>query len=130
MKKVVLLAITAALALALATPAAWAHLVEGTSGPDTIQTGDGPDTLWGKGGNDRLLAGGGNDRLYGMVGNDRLFGQGGEDQLYGGPGDDFLNGGDDGVSDEFFGGRGTDTCVLRGPDNSAQNKTNCDIVVH
>lgn len=101
----------------------------GTPQADTIRAGDGPNTIWGKGGNDTIYGGGGTDRLYGHAGNDRLFGQAGEDQLFGGPGNDYLNGGDDGVSDEFYGGAGIDTCVLSGPDHSQQNRTNCDIVV-
>ncbi len=102
---------------------------EGTNGPDVIQAGDGPNMIWGKGADDLIGGGGGNDRLHGMLGNDRLFGQADEDELFGGPGNDFLSGGDDRVGDEFYGGAGTDTCVLKGPDNSAQNRTNCDIVV-
>ena len=132
-KTMLLVAFTLTLTLAFGA-AALAGLesgyYEGTNGPDVIQAGDGPNTVWGKGGGDRIGGGGGNDRLYGMLGNDRLYGQGGEDQLFGGMGNDYLNGGDDGVGDEFYGGAGTDTCVLYGPDNSAQNRTNCDIVVH
>lgn len=116
----------------------------GTSGPDSINTGngddcvlagDGNDTVDGKGGNDVLLGEGGNDflggdngndTLYGGAGNDTLQGNNGGDILYGGDGDDFLDGGNGNGTDTCYGGTGTNTfarCEVcyNGADNTSFN---------
>ena len=76
--------------------------VNGTEGPDFIQTFSlsesinglgGDDTINGLAGNDIILGGAGFDQIAGGGGNDQLFGEADDDLLKGEDGDDLLVGG-------------------------------------
>lgn len=54
--------------------------INGTSGNDTLTSGNGPDTLNGQGGNDSLIGNGGKDLLVGGAGADTLVGGSGTDR--------------------------------------------------
>ena len=91
-------------------------MVNGTDGPDFIQTFSlsetinalgGDDTINGLAGNDIIRGGSGFDQLAGGAGNDQLFGEGGEDLLKGEDGNDLLVGGLG--RDVQIGGAGRDT---------------------
>jgi Ca2+-binding RTX toxin-like protein len=84
-----------ALMVALFAAAAYADVINGTSGPDRLRETCGNDTIYGYGGADRLIA----TQCRGDV-----------DQLYGGRGKDFLNADDGDKLDIINGGRGFDTC--------------------
>jgi len=93
--------------------------VTGSSGPDTIRTGDGPDTIQAGGGNDTVTSHGGDDQLFGGAGNDVLIAGDGDDVLVGGLGDDSLVAGsgndvlDGGAgNDQLNSGDGNDTVVF------------------
>lgn len=88
--------------------------INGTSGNDTLTSGNQADTLNGLGGNDVLYGGGGNDLLNGDAGNDSLYGGSGADRLFGGDGDDLLDGGSG--NDILYGGNGND--ILNGGDGN------------
>ena len=62
--------------------------INGTTGNDTLTSGNAADTLNGLGGDDLLNGGGGNDRLFGGDGTDTLIGGNGNDSLDGGAGID------------------------------------------
>ena len=114
-------------------PLELSHIIEGTTGDDSlagtngidrIEGGNGNDTLRGRGGvdvllgedgDDSLLGGNGDDTLNGGIGADILFGQGDDDYLVGDDGNDTLNGGtgDDQLfgeadDDRLIGGNGND----------------------
>ncbi len=92
-------------------------VIGGTSGNDTIISGDGDDTLWGWGGDDTLEAGYGVDIVHGGDGNDIITNAGTDigamDFLHGEGGDDVINGGS-GLA-LIFGNEGSDF-LLAGPD--------------
>lgn len=103
----------------------------GTSGADTIVTGngndcivagDGNDSVDSKSGTDVVLGEGGNDALSGDTENDTLYGGAGNDTLEGKNGDDLLFGGDG--NDAIDGGPGTDTCYGGAGTNTF---TNCEV---
>ena len=97
MRKVIILAATMVLALALAG-AAYAASYDGTREDNNfVETPRG----------DRAVMKAGDDRANGKSGADFLFGNDGVDRLYGEDGSDFLNGGDG--EDELVGSRGDDT---------------------
>ena len=65
----------------------------GSTGRDSLDTGNGDDFAQGLGGNDLLDGDDGRDTLDGGAGNDTLFGDGGDDLLIGGAGADSIVGG-------------------------------------
>ena len=109
-------------------PLELSHIIEGTTGDDSlagtngidrIEGGDGNDTLRGRGGvdillgesgDDSLLGGNGDDTLNGGAGDDQLFSEADDDRLIGGDGDDTLNGGLG--QDSLTGGAGSDRFML------------------
>ena len=101
MKRSVLLAITMAAALLLASGVALAATVKGTSGNDTLYgTPDGNDTK------DNILPYSGDDVVYALDGDDTVHHSYGDDKIYGGGGNDTLRGGFG--NDEIWGGPGRD----------------------
>jgi Ca2+-binding RTX toxin-like protein len=86
-------------------------LLEGTDGPDTMNSRDGVDKIRGLGAKDELWGGDGNDVIYGGPGNDDLQGdmvhEKNADVIYGGDGDDSLGGGEG--ADVLYGGDGNDS---------------------
>ncbi len=98
-------------------------VVAGLAGNDTIDGGSGDDTLLGGDGNDSLDGGVDNDLLDGGVGNDTILGGDESDTLLGGEGNDSLDGQEKADSldggaglDTLFGGDGEDT-LLGGEDD-------------
>jgi len=112
MRRTIVLLITMALTLLVASGVALAINKIGTSGPDTLRGTNKADNLLGKGGNDILYALGGRDTLVGGGGKDWVLGGnkarplGGHKTLLGGPGNDGMFGGQG--SDDMVGGRGND----------------------
>jgi Ca2+-binding RTX toxin-like protein len=119
MRRTILLLVTMALTLLVASGVALAVTKIGTEGPDTLMGTNGNDNLVGRGGNDRLFSLAGTDTLLGGPGKDVVFGgrivgrccddndfSGGDKNVDGGPGNDQVNGGKD--SDNILGGRGND----------------------
>nr|WP_245217012.1 putative Ig domain-containing protein [Neoroseomonas nitratireducens] len=84
----------------------------GEAGNDTIDGGNENDMLWGGADQDSLWGGNHDDTLMGEDGNDTLEGGNGADVLQGGAGNDRLVANNDGLSDTFSGGAGTDTIAL------------------
>jgi Ca2+-binding RTX toxin-like protein len=117
MRRTVLLLVTMALTLLVASGVALALNKVGTNGPDTLRGTNRPDNLVGLGGNDDLFALGGNDNLLGGPGRDNVLGgnefapgaSGGDKNLMGGPGNDRVFGGSG--SDTIVGGEGNDFLV-------------------
>ena len=85
-------------------------LLEGTDGPDNMNSRDGADKIRGLGAKDELWGGDGNDVIYGGPGNDSLEGdmvhEKNADVIYGGDGDDSISGGEG--ADVIYGGDGND----------------------
>ena len=132
MRKTRLVALALALVAALAICSiAWAGVLKGTKGDDTLTgTPDadmlvglaGNDTLDALAGNDRLLGGRGDDNLLGGDGNDVLVGGKGADKLDGGAGDDKISGlGDGRTADDIVCGDGDDTVLADANDKVAQD---------
>jgi len=97
---------------------AYADLLIGGLGNDTMTALAGNDTLNGGGGNDSISGGDGNDTITGGDGNDTLFGGLGDDLLTGGAGVDWLSGesGNDILTDlsgasTLSGGEGSDSLL-------------------
>ena len=109
-------------------------ILRGGRGNDRLEGGEGNDDLRGGLGDDHLEGGVGNDELRGGRGNDRLEGGAGDDKIFAGWGDDLINAGSGndlvragkgndtvvhtigeniGNQDQYFGGRGQDTLVLK-----------------
>lgn len=86
---------------------AFADVLHGYLGNDTLIGGAGSDTITGDDGNDQLSGGVGRDVLTGGGGSDSLFGNLGNDVLNGGAGDDLIQG--DGGDDNVIGSVGRDT---------------------
>jgi Ca2+-binding RTX toxin-like protein len=120
MRRTIVLLVTMALTLLVASGVALAVTKIGTDGPDTLWGTNGADKLIGKGGNDKLWALAGNDNLLGGPGKDVVFGghpseeccndsnfSGGDKNLVGGDGNDEVDGGRG--SDNIVGGRGNDS---------------------
>ena len=102
-------------------------VLEGGSGQDALDGGEGDDVLAGGTGNDMLAGDDGNDILLGEDGDDRIDAGAGDDIILAGDGndvvedgsgqdvaelgagDDILRATDDGESDTFDGGSGSDT---------------------
>jgi Ca2+-binding RTX toxin-like protein len=87
---------------------AYADILTGNGGNNTLSGGSGADTLGGGGGNDILNGGADDDTLNGGIGNDLLNGERGADTLNGGDGTDTfvfgtLIGGADAVQDFLSG---------------------------
>jgi hypothetical protein len=116
MRRTILLLITMALTLLVASGVALAVTKIGNDGPDTLSGTNRSDTLLGKGGNDTLFSRAGDDTLLGGSGKDRLVGgkkvgtayrtQGGDKNLLGGDGNDMVIGGRG--PDVIVGGGGND----------------------
>jgi hypothetical protein len=91
-------------------------LLEGTDGPDTMNSRAGADKIRGLGGKDELWGGDGNDVIYGGPGNDTLEGdtvhEKNADVIYGGDGDDSISGGEG--ADVIYGGDGNDSLAEGG----------------
>ncbi len=78
-------------------------LLVGTTGADTIRTGDGNDIILAKGGDDKLDGGAGDDVIDGGDGNDILTDTSGANTFKGGAGNDMISG-----CGTFQGGTGDD----------------------
>lgn len=101
MRKTILMLALVALAVLVASTAAWAANVQGTGGDDpqiygteardTIIPFDGDDTVYALGGSDDVRHSFGADTIYGGAGNDTLRGGRGNDVIYGGPGKDLID---------------------------------------
>ena len=101
MRRSVLLLITMAAALLLASGVALAATVKGTSGNDDPLEGtektdnilpyNGDDVVNAYGGDDTVHHSFGNDTIYGGPGNDTLRGGRGGDKIYGGDGADLID---------------------------------------
>ena len=99
MRRIMTIAATLMVIVALSAGAAFAALVEGNSGDntlrgtnyaDTVHAYGGEDVVWALSGRDEVHGGYGADTLYGNRYGDTIFGGYGEDHLYGGYGDDHL----------------------------------------
>ena len=118
MRRIMIAALIAALALALTAGAAFAAVKDGTNAGDALYGTPQADTIYGYGGADLIKGFGGKDVLYGgneagwgdkILGgtnDDRVYGQKGDDGLYGGSGDDSVRGGYG--NDTLDGGPGAD----------------------
>ena len=114
MRRTILMVVTIALTLLVASGVALAVTRIGTNGPDTLRGTNGDDNLVGLGGNDRIFGGlRGNDNLVGGPGDDLVIGGtvayrrgGGDRTVVGGPGNDLLAGGRG--SDNVVGDAGND----------------------
>ena len=138
MRKIMLLAATFAMVLALAGP--WI----GTNDDDRKKGTEKADTMMGMGGNDTLSGMGAIDELSGNRHADRLYGGDGADHIDSGSGGDLIVAGDgadniqaasgddtiytgtkeegkDGDSDEVRCGPGYDVVYLSGQDHAAHN---------
>ena len=82
------------------------NIIQGLSGPDTIDGTAAGDLIDGAGGGDVIRGRGGHDCLIGSRGRDRLFGGPGRDRLTGGSGGDLLAGG--GGKNAYNAGSGAD----------------------
>ena len=87
LRAAVALAVTAVVALALAT-GAWTKSIVGTPHNDVLRGTAAADVIDGKGGNDAISGLAGNDRLSGGPGNDTIRGGPGADRIVCGPGKD------------------------------------------
>jgi len=83
-------------------------VINGTSGPETLDGTGADDTINGLGDNDTLNGNGGNDTLDGGAGNDTLDGGSGNDVLIGGAGNDRMTGGGNSDIFAFAAGFGND----------------------
>jgi Ca2+-binding RTX toxin-like protein len=79
----------------------------GTSGANTLSSGNGNDVIFGGAGNDLISGGGDNDTVYGQLGDDTVDGGNNLDIAYGGSGDDVIEGSNG--NDLIYGGSGADT---------------------
>ena len=84
----------------------------GWKGSDWLDGGAGNDEVYGWTGDDYVDGGTGDDLVSGYSGNDAVYGFEGSDVLFGEDGNDFMYSAGDGTSDEVYGGRGYDTCVV------------------
>jgi Ca2+-binding RTX toxin-like protein len=103
MRRTGILVATVAMLVALSVGAAFAALVEGNNGDntltgtdrtDTIHACGGEDVVWALSGRDKVHGGSNADDLYGNRYGDTIYGGTGQDRLYGGSGDDHLVGRD------------------------------------
>ena len=115
---------------------AYAAVIEGGPGNDTLVGTPTQDAIFGFGGDDSLDGQGSTDTLYGGRGNDTLVGAGGADTLRGQDGDDDLTGGPDNTSgpakdkDFYYCGDGIDTVHLQKSEHSGQNvRPSCEIIL-
>jgi Ca2+-binding RTX toxin-like protein len=119
MRRTILLMVTMALTLLVASGVALAVTKIGTDGPDFLIGTKGSDALSGRGGTDWINGRGGKDVISGGPGNDDplssraigiLDGGPGADVISGGPGDDLMYDGplDDSAVDILEGGDGND----------------------
>ncbi len=91
--------------------------VDGTSGDDTISTGDDADTINGGGGNDSLDGGWDDDSISGGGDDDTIDGGRGNDTIDGGTGDDSIDAGGDPIDDYY-----SDYEALSGPSTADDPK--------
>src|SRR5918997_2244554 len=103
MRRITTIATTLMLLVALSAGAAFAALVEGNNGDntltgtdrtDTIHAYGGEDVVWALSGRDEVHGGSNADDLYGNRYGDTIYGGTGQDRLHGGYGDDHLVGKD------------------------------------
>jgi Ca2+-binding RTX toxin-like protein len=119
LRKIVTIATTIMLILALSASAAMAATLVGNPWAETLTGTAESDTISGKEGGDALIGKGGNDFLYGNRGHDGLYGGPGDDEIHGGTGDDraeerSVHGGEG--ADILYGGAGGDA-LYAGPDD-------------
>jgi hypothetical protein len=100
-------------------PALASHVINGTSGNDTLIGTSGVDLIYGFGGNDYISAKGGHDKYFcSTCTNGGVYGGSGSDELYGGTGDDGIQGGSYSghcdATDSLFGQDGHDVLVAHG----------------
>ena len=130
MRRTIVLLVTMALTLLVASGVALAVNKIGTNGPDTLRGTNGNDNLLGRGGNDTLMGGtgkdvvnggslaqplAGNKNLVGGEGNDAVQGGLGSDNVLGGEGNDFMVDGEfepPAVKDILSAGAGNDVVGL------------------
>ena len=128
---------------------AFADLMGGNNGENTISGGDGNDTISGLEGSDSLVGDGGDDQILGENGDDHIEGGTGKDTLYGGSGEDTIVGGagDDiisgafneflpttlnmtsGEADNLAGGSGTDIILGGGGNDTISGDDDNDILM-
>jgi Ca2+-binding RTX toxin-like protein len=150
MRRVIQLAVTMALLMALVAGVAYAANIQCPTGSFGFCEGTADDdTITGTSDSDHIFARAGNDTVYGLEGTDDLLGQNGNDTLYGGQGHDVLRGrdgndelfgGDENQSDEtqgprltdeYFCGAGVDTVHVDKSESAPHNfAPNCEIIVH
>ena len=101
----------------------------GGDGVDTLIGLSGDDTIFGNAGNDVILGGDGGDTLVGGAGQDTVLGEAGDDTLY--VIDTVLGGGyaenPGAIPDDYEGGLGTDTLVVRADIGLVLTNINLDI---
>ena len=120
LRKIVTIATTIMLILALSASAAMAATLVGNPWSETLTGTAQSDTISGKGSGDTLIGKGGNDFLYGDAGGDAL---------YAGPGNDTLHSVGDQDGDLVDCGSGTDT-VQKGSDLNLDRFVNCERFVN
>ncbi|MEW9919639.1 Hint domain-containing protein [Marimonas sp. MJW-29] len=116
--------------------------VNGSTGSDTITTGDNDDSISGNGGNDIIESGAGrdtvrggdgadyvdgwtgDDSIEGNAGEDTLLGYDGRDTIDGGEGHDFIDGEND--DDTLTGGLGNDTIEGGSGNDSVEGNDGAD----
>ena len=127
MRKMMLLAAIVAMILAVGVPA-YAAIIIGTSGNDTLNGTARHDQIRGGKGNDTIRAFAGTDNVNAGPGRDTVYGGDGEDLLRGHKGNDTIYAGDDTQSDEIRCGSGYDVAYVTKADHSHNNITACEDV--
>jgi Ca2+-binding RTX toxin-like protein len=92
-KMLVIFTITATMLALTPISNAFAAMLSGTNGDDTLRGTNNSDTIDGKRGDDLIYGYGGEDKLYGGTGDDRIKGGSGDDYIYGWYGGNTLSGG-------------------------------------
>ena len=113
MRRIMTMAATLMLMVALFATAAYAATIEGTSANEILRESNRNDVMYGYGGNDTIRA----FRFAGEM-----------DVLYGGAGDDYLNTADGDGRDTNYGGRGYDVCVGDGGDSFAPGCNEVEVI--
>jgi Ca2+-binding RTX toxin-like protein len=110
-------------AVGAVAPMAFARIIGGTSGNDTLNGTARADSIAGRGGDDRINGLAGDDAITGDAGDDTISGGPGEDIIYAGAGRDTVSG--NGGDDHLFGGGGADVISGgAGNDSISVYKTN------
>jgi Ca2+-binding RTX toxin-like protein len=108
------IALVAAVSLVFVS-SAWAAVIYGDSGNNTLEGTPNNDQIYGRAGDDTIYGHGNQDLLEGDDGGDQLNGGPGNDDLRGGDGPDWMFGGID--NDDLIGGEGQDTLFGEGGDD-------------